>query len=90
MKRRSGSIGTTAAATTWFSAIFAATPPFPSRHQIFFVNIAQHAGHPESYSLADFNERDVAATHPDLDCPLGDAEIFSNLPLCHEPVLKGG
>jgi hypothetical protein len=61
---------------------------FPGGHQIFVVYIAQHAGHPEPNALADLDVGDVTTTHPDFDCPLGDSEIFRNLPFGHQPVFK--
>jgi hypothetical protein len=61
---------------------------FAGGHQILVVHIAQHAGQAETHGLPDFDEGDVAAAHPDLDCPLGDSEVLRNLPLCHEPVFK--
>jgi hypothetical protein len=89
MNNAPSTIGTGIAATTLFTMISTATPACPSRNEIFFVNITEDAGHPEPYGLADFYERDVTPTHPNLDCSFGNSKIFRNFPFGHETVLKG-
>ena len=70
------------------SAIPAATLWLSSGYQVFVVNITQHRGNAKSYALANFNVRDVAAAHPDLDRTLSNPQVMRHLPLCKQAMLE--
>lgn len=71
-----------------FPTNFAATPWFPSGHQVFVVHITQHGGNAKPHALANFDERDMAAAHPDLDRALSNSEVLRHLPLSKKAMLE--
>jgi len=71
-----------------FPAIFAATPWFPSGYQVFVVHITQRHGNAKPDALTNFDARDKAVAHPDLDRTLGNSEVLRHLPFCKQAMLE--